>query len=97
MTIYKTTRWKNKRLSILKRDEYLCQHCKRFGRRVDADTVHHIYTEEQYPQYSYCDWNLTSLCNKCHNTMHDRDSHELTSEGKKIMQRTIPPGQQQNN
>lgn len=89
--IYKTTRWKHKRQSILRRDKYLCQHFKRFGKRIDAETVHHIYPVEQYPQYAYCDWNLISLSNKAHNMMHDRESHELTTEGKKLMQKNNPP------
>ena len=82
MNIYNSKRWKLKRECILKRDRYLCQECKRYGKRVDADTVHHIQPYEAYPEYAYKDSNLISLCNKCHNAMHIRDTHELTVLGK---------------
>lgn len=68
--IYKTSRWKQKRLKILKRDKYLCQDCKKYGRRVDAQTVHHDKTVEEYPELAFEDSNLVSLCNPCHNKRH---------------------------
>lgn len=88
MQIYNTTRWKHKRQHILLRDKYLCQECLRFGKRVDADTVHHIYVADIYTEYAYSDFNLISLCNACHNAMHDRDSHELTSKGLRLKEKT---------
>ena len=88
---YNTKRWKHKRQHILLRDKYLCQECKRYGKRVDADTVHHIYVADIYIEYAYCDWNLISLCNACHNSMHDRDTHELTYKGQLLKEKTIPP------
>ena len=48
---YKTKRWKKKRESILRKDGYLCQISKRYGRRVDAEVVHHIYPADEYPEY----------------------------------------------
>lgn len=94
MNIYETTRWKKKRAKILRRDKYLCQISKRYGRMVQADTVHHIFPVEEYPEYMYCDWNLISLCHAQHNAMHDRDSHKLSAKGRELMERTakgIPP------
>ena len=88
---YKEKRWKVKRLHILRRDGYMCRECQRYGRRVDADTVHHIYPAEEYPEYVYSDWNLISLCKKCHDGMHDRITNTLTDKGKSLMQRTSPP------
>lgn len=55
MSFYKEKRWVMKRCKILKRDKYLCQESKRYGKRIDADTVHHIYPREDYPEYEYCD------------------------------------------
>jgi 5-methylcytosine-specific restriction endonuclease McrA len=49
------------------------QECKRYGKRTDANMAHHIYPVEDYPEYDWCDWNLISLCNKCHNEMHSRN------------------------
>ena len=91
MNIYKTARWKKKREHILKRDTYTCQHFKRYGKNIEATTVHHIYPVEIYPEYAWCDWNLVSLCEKAHNMMHDRDMHELTEIGESLKRRTIPP------
>lgn len=89
--MYRTTRWKRKRKQILRRDKYLCQYYKRFGKRIDADTVHHIYPVGQYPEYAYCNWNLISLSGEAHNAMHDRITHELTGEGKRLQEKTSPP------
>jgi len=91
--MYNTSRWKRKRQHILLRDKYLCQECMRYGKRVDADTVHHVYVADTYPEYAYSDWNLISLCNKCHNAMHDRDNHSLTTKGENLKKKISPPPQ----
>ena len=88
---YDNKRWKKKREKILKRDGYLCRESKRYGKRVEATTVHHIYPVEEYPEYAWCDWNLVSLSLTKHNAMHDRKTNELTSLGREWMFRTIPP------
>ena len=79
---YTSQKWKRKRTNILKRDEYMCQESKRYGKTVSATTVHHIYQLEYYPELAYTDWNLISLGSNKHNAMHDRDTHELTELGK---------------
>ena len=81
---YKSTKWKRKRQSILRRDKYQCQLSRRYGRIVQADTVHHILPREDYPQYQLCDWNLISLSTAEHNKMHDRMTNELTAEGRRL-------------
>jgi len=78
---HKTTKWKSKRLKILKRDEYMCRECKRYGKTTEATTVHHIYPLEQRPELGLNSNNLISLCSKCHNKMHDRTNNELTKLG----------------
>ncbi|TCN00850.1 HNH endonuclease [Paenibacillus sp. BK033] len=88
---YKTTRWLKKRERILRRDEYLCQECKRFGKSTTAQTVHHIHPLEDHPEYGYENWNLISLCNPCHGSMHDRTTDELTEIGKRWKERASPP------
>lgn len=92
---YQSGRWEKKRAGILKRDRYMCQHSKRFGKRIEANTVHHIYPVEDYPEYAWCDWNLISLSAKVHNAMHDRSTRKLTKMGIELMERTkipdIPP------
>jgi 5-methylcytosine-specific restriction protein A len=84
---YKDKRWEHKREVILRRDEYLCQESKRYGKTVAATTVHHIYPAEFYPDLAYVNWNLISLSDSKHNTMHDRDTHELTDKGKALQLR----------
>lgn len=67
---YKSTKWKRKRLSILRRDKYLCIECLKYGRRKEATTVHHIAHVEESPELAYVDSNLVSLCRACHNKAH---------------------------
>ena len=43
---YKSKKWKTKRQSILRRDEYLCRECKRYGKTTPATTVHHNRVEQ---------------------------------------------------
>lgn len=85
---YKSSRWERKRAVILRRDRYMCQMSKRYGKARQADTVHHIFPCEDYPQYEWCDWNLISLTHKMHNAMHARDTHELSEAGKELLRRT---------
>lgn len=84
---YNSKAWKRKRRHILNRDGYLCQECSRYGKRIDADTVHHIYPVEEYPQFAFCDWNLISLSLAAHDEMHDRITHKLTPKGLAWQQR----------
>lgn len=84
---YKDKRWLRKREVILRRDEYLCQESKRYGKRVQANTVHHIYPVEFYPELTYVNWNLISLSDSRHNEMHDRITHEITDKGKRLQER----------
>lgn len=67
---YKNPKWISKREKILKRDDYLCQNCKRFGRKVSAKIVHHIKHLDEYPELALTNSNLISLCKKCHNKAH---------------------------
>lgn len=88
---YDNKRWKKKREKILKRDGYLCRESKRYGKRVEATTVHHIYPVEEYPEYAWCDWNLISLSQPMHNAMHDRSTGALTALGREWTRRVSPP------
>lgn len=67
---YKSERWKRKRKRILKRDNYICQWCKRYGKTVEASTVHHIKRADEYPELAFINNNLVSLCTGCHNKAH---------------------------
>ena len=85
---YKSKRWKKKRETILRRDGYQCQISLRYGKHVEADTVHHIFPADKFPEYQWENWNLISLAGSVHNKMHERDTQELTAEGMQLMKRT---------
>lgn len=84
---YKDKRWLHKRSVVLRRDDYLCQECKRYGSDKQAEQVHHINPLEDYPELAYINDNLISLCTKCHDKMHDRNNNKLTVLGFKWVER----------
>lgn len=86
--IYDETKWKSKRVSILRRDGYQDQVLKRYGKLVQAEIVHHIFPVEEYPEFAYEDWNLTSVSVSTHNKLHDRITNELTEAGIELLRRT---------
>lgn len=82
------SRWTHLRAYILKRDKYLDQVALRYGKRIEANIVHHVFPRELFPQYTYEAWNLISVSNKTHNELHVRDSHKLTAKGWELLVRT---------
>lgn len=67
---YNSPRWRHRREQILRRDHYLCQECRKYGRRREATTVHHIQHLEDAPELALTPSNLVSLCTACHNKLH---------------------------
>jgi len=90
MNFYKSKQWKKKREAILRRDEYLCQECKRYGKTTPATVVHHIFPLEKYPELRLNDKNLISLCYRCHEQMHNKMTDELTEKGKQWAEKVSP-------
>ena len=88
---YNSPRWKRLAGAVMRRDGYMCQLSKRYGKRVPAEVVHHIYPVDEYPEYAYEPWNLIALSRKMHNTLHDRNTDVLTAEGGALKRRTPPP------
>ena len=82
------SRWERKREHILRRDKYRSKLSERYGKLVQADTVHHILPVEFFPEYKFTDWNLISITGADHNTLHDRETHRLTKEGMDLAIRT---------
>ncbi|OIJ17646.1 HNH endonuclease [Anaerobacillus alkalilacustris] len=82
-------------MAILKRDEYQCRECRRYGKATQADMVHHVYPMETHPKLAFNNDNLISLCNRCHEKMHNRFDRGFTDKGKEWMDRLadklIPP------
>ena len=85
---YRSRRWQKLRESILRRDGYMCQYEKRYGKAVPASTVHHIFPRELYPEYQWEPWNLISLSGSAHDALHDRQTDELTEKGADLLRRT---------
>lgn len=87
---YGTAKWKKKRLHILRLDGYRDVIAWRYGRTIEATTVHHIYPAKLYPEYAYCDWNLISVSTGTHNKLENRVTGELTELGRRLMEKTEP-------
>lgn len=87
-TFYKTRRWLRLRAMVLRRDGYLCQVSKRYGKRIEATTVHHVFPREEFPEYQWEPWNLVSLAGDVHDEMHDRVTGTLTDKGAELLRRT---------
>ena len=68
---YNSWTWRKKRLEIIERDNFECQHCKREGRvTVGTLYVHHIKHLKQYPKLGMEDENLITLCHHHHELEH---------------------------
>ena len=88
---YTMARWRRLRAQILRRDGYRCRESLRYGRKVEASYVHHVWPAEDYPEYAWCPWNLISLSKGSHEAMHDRITHKLTPLGESWRRRVPPP------
>lgn len=88
---YNSPRWRRLRERVLRKAGYRCQWAKRFGRREQATTAHHIWPAEDFPEYAWQEWNLIALSQESHNAMHDRNTGKLTAAGEQLRRRTIPP------
>lgn len=86
--ILNSRRWKQKRAAILRRDGYMDQVAKRYGRRIPATTVHHIFPRDQYPEYQWENWNLIAVSAETHDALHNRWTQELTDLGMELLRRT---------
>ena len=87
--LFNSKRWQVLRAKILRRDEYLDRVALRYGKRLTAQTVHHILPREVFPEYTFEPWNLISLSHDTHNKLHDRSGHYLTADGMSLLERTI--------
>ena len=84
-------RWRRLRAQVLREAGYLCEWSRRFGKRVPATHVHHIWPADRFPDYAYARWNLIALSMEAHNAMHDRTRGCLSPIGEQLRRRTAPP------
>lgn len=69
-SFYDSAKWKRKREKILRRDNYMCRECRKYGKLTPAQHVHHIQHLEDRPDLALVDENLESVCIACHNKLH---------------------------
>ena len=86
-SFYRSRRWERLREAVLRRDGYMCQESRRYGKRVQATTVHHVFPREEFPEYQWAAWNLVSLAGDVHDQMHDRVTGALTQRGAELLRR----------
>ena len=87
---YKTPRWRRLREKILQRDGYMSVEARRYGRLVPANTVHHVWRAEEFPEYAWAPWNLISVTEEEHGSFHSKDGR-LTELGEAWRRRLRPP------
>ena len=87
MDFYDSKKWLEKKSRIMRRDGYMCQISKRYGKMIPAELVHHIYPLDEFPEYALADWNLISVSWKVHNALHDRQTNGLSEEGRQLLER----------
>lgn len=56
-------RWQKKRVEVLLRDEFRCQHC---GSKEETLHVHHLRYEKGKMPWEYDNGELITLCHRCH-------------------------------
>lgn len=61
-----TPEWRSKRLEIIERDLWMCQHCMS-TRNLQ---VHHKYYEDDRMAWDYPNIALLTLCDQCHDNVH---------------------------
>ena len=85
---YNSKRWRHLREVILRRDSFMDQLELRAGYHVEAETVHHIFPLEKYPQYKWQSWNLVAVSRSTHELLHNRITGELSAAGEKLLRET---------
>ena len=66
-------RWKEKRLEIIKRDDYTCQRCYEYRCVLQ---VHHLHYYPGRKPWEYENGDLITLCDACHESVNVRIPRE---------------------
>lgn len=79
---YKTARWQKLRWSILVRDMFTCQRCKRI--EIDTSKLHcdHV-TPHKGDEQAFWSGPFATLCHACHNSA--KQSEERTGKAKPLI------------
>ena len=82
-----TTRWQKKRAFIRERDGHFCQRCWSLFGIINTEglEVHHIKNRRDFPELTFEDSNLITLCKRCNLEL--GTATELDFEWKQIKNR----------
>jgi 5-methylcytosine-specific restriction enzyme A len=69
---YKSKKHREWRAKVLRNCKYLCEECKKYGRKTEATHAHHKKPVEEYPELAYVVSNGEGLCTACHNKVEPR-------------------------
>lgn len=61
-------RWQKKRLEVMERDNFTCQHCGCTDRKLN---IHHKYYMDKHNPWDYPLNAFITLCDKCHHNEHN--------------------------
>ena len=78
----KDPRWQKKRLEIMQRDYFTCRICET---TTETLTVHHIRYISGYEPWNYSDELLITLCEDCHDFVHERGRWDWITEYEKFV------------
>ena len=69
-SMYRDSRWQQKRLEIMERDNWTCRSCGASGEGVTLN-VHHAYYDKGKKPWEYDNHLLVTWCEKCHKVRHE--------------------------
>ena len=73
-SMYRDSRWQQKRLEIMERDKWTCRSCGSSGEGVTLN-VHHAYYISGKKPWEYEDQALVTWCEECHVRRHEIQRH----------------------
>lgn len=84
---YLSPKWQRLRKMVIVAAKYTDQIRIRQGIMIEANTVHHIFPREQYPEYQWNRWNLIAVSDETHKHLHKPDG-TLSEAGRKLQEET---------
>lgn len=83
MEFYGSQRWKTLRAKVLRKAAYTDQ-----VRDVltEANTVHHVFPREEFPEYQWKEWNLIAVSSQTHRLLHTPVGG-LSAKGRELMEK----------
>lgn len=77
--LLKDPRWQKKRLEVMQRDGFRCQHCLREDKELQ---VHHLLYRKGAKPWEYKNEELVTLCKRCHENESEakKETYEIFNE-----------------